>query len=191
MQLARVIGEVVATVKDANLTGSTLARPPAALRRRGRRGADAGGARFGRRRGRRERLLRPRPGGGVPVLSRRAANRRRHRRHRRSLGFDVVSRPGSLLYADSQGRRHSRLDQEEREARGRQAAARPADDARRTAEGHGAPHDRLGRSRSRRDGPGGHRREGGRATRSGGKRRRSTLRSSESSTRSISGRISE
>ena len=82
MQLARVIGEVVATIEGREPDGDEAARA-AAARRVGRAGrADARRARFGRRRRRRERLLRPRPRSRVSVLSRRAADRRRHRRDR-------------------------------------------------------------------------------------------------------------
>ncbi len=69
MQLARVIGEVVATIKDRQPGRDHAPRAAAhrAVRRRHR--PDARRAGFGRRRRRRARVLRPRPRGRVPVLS--------------------------------------------------------------------------------------------------------------------------
>ena len=82
MQLARVIGEVVSTMKDANLVGAKLLvlQP-----------IDAAGNDFGRTLVAldsvgagdwRTRVLRPRPRSCVSFLSRRAAYRRVDRRNR-------------------------------------------------------------------------------------------------------------
>ena len=104
MQLARSIGDVVATRKDENLDG-----PQAAHRAAADAGARAGRPharrrRRGRRRRRRRRVLRPRQGSELSVLSRRSARRRRHRRHRRSLGswgesdsMQIATRRGTVV----------------------------------------------------------------------------------------------
>src|SRR5262249_47298466 len=70
------------------------AGPSAAVGRRRSHGTDARRARFGGSRRRRTRLLRPRSGSRVPVLSRRTADRRHHHRHRRSL--EHRENPGTL-----------------------------------------------------------------------------------------------
>ena len=139
MQLARVIGEVVATVKDANLDRHQAARA-AAARRAGRAvGPDAGRARLGRRRRRRARLLRARPRSGVSVLSRRAADRRLDRRDRGSLGrrglervTDDCTHAAAASSAPSSRRRRTGSSRGE-------AAAGAAADARRRAARRGAP----------------------------------------------------
>ena len=62
MQMARVIGDVVATRKDPAFAGITAAARPAARRRRRSRGPAAGRRRLGGRRRRRARVLRARQG---------------------------------------------------------------------------------------------------------------------------------
>ena len=132
MQLARVIGEVVATIKDANLTGIKLLvlQPLAASGEPVGRtlvALDSVGAGVGEHvffvRGREA---------AFPVLSGRAADRCRDRRHRRSLD------------ASDRGLRQMQIarvvgtvsfDAEEPQARRRQAAARAAADARRSPRG--------------------------------------------------------
>ena len=87
MQLARVIGDVVVDPQGReprrhHAAGGAADRPPSARPS----GRTLVARRFGRRRRRREGVLRARQGSELSVLSRRAAGRRRHRRHRRSLG---------------------------------------------------------------------------------------------------------
>ena len=86
VQLARVIGDVVATIKDSEPRPAPSCSCSSRCRRTAARRPDAHGRRFGRRRRRRARVLRPRPRSGVSFLSRRAAHGRRDHRHRRPLG---------------------------------------------------------------------------------------------------------
>ncbi len=122
MQLAEVIGTVVASIKDANMTGTTLlVIQPLGIDGKAV-GKTAGGGRRGRRRRRRRRVLRARARSRLSVLSHRSrpADAGDHR-HRRPRGREL--RPGRCRSARSSA---PSSPPEAPQARRREAAARPA-----------------------------------------------------------------
>ena len=143
MQIGRVIGDVVATRKDARFDGITLlmVQPLDRQRRSSRPAADRGG--LGGRRRRRARVLRPRQGSQLPLPSHRGARRCRHRRHHRSLDDG-----GAVILARVVGQVVSTMKRPQFEG-ATLLLVQPETPAWRGARRHAAGH-RLGRRRGQR-----------------------------------------
>ena len=130
MQLARVIGDVVATRKDPGFDGIKLLIVQPLDRRRNRRRPAARRRRLGRRRRRRARVLRARQGSELSVPSRPKC------RPMPASSASSITGPIGRTDDPRAGRRPGRVDAEAPAVRGRQAAAGAARDAAGRGRGH-------------------------------------------------------
>ena len=173
VQLARVIGDVVVDAsRTRTSTGIKLLVLQPLDRRRASRRPDARRGRLGRRRRRRERVLRPRPGSGFPFYPAEPPV------DAAIVGivdhWDRIDGAVGRCHADrAASSAPSSSTQKNRKFEGAKLLlVQPLtlDD---TAARHGAARDRLGRRRRRREGAGRARRQGGgRGARQEGRRRR-------------------